>query len=190
MSKKLPASFREQDAPHGVDIPAGYVYIGKGKKEYAQFFSDKTLLGGHSADPSTEWFFGYVHFDQENDHYLINLKDYRSLLDSEEAEIKSGENVFQDFLLNPHGYNAAYLVKAIRALANLESDLTGGPIQMTIKGVDESKSLQEVLKYVSENPQPISDLTLAVDVMVSGWVRAKFMDLIDAQKEALTSASS
>ena len=84
-----------------------------------------------------------------------------------------------DFLANAETYNAAAVAKFIDAVVRRSAYLTGGEIAVTVSGIDKSKSLKTVLKWCAENPQPADKLSKAIDVMVSGWEQAKFMDLLD-----------
>lgn len=84
-----------------------------------------------------------------------------------------------DFLAHAEAYNAAAVAKCIAAMVQRSAHLTGGEIAVTVSGIDSSKSIKDVLKWCAENPQPADKLSKAVDVMVSGWERAKFMDLLD-----------
>lgn len=89
-----------------------------------------------------------------------------------------------DFLARPEAYNAAAIAKCIHTMVRNSAGFTGGEIAVTISGVDSSKSIRDVLNWCSENPQPAEKLSKAIDVMVSGWERAKFMELLDDTKKS------
>ena len=90
-----------------------------------------------------------------------------------------------DAFLNDHeSYNAASVAGFVARAVERSSRLTGGKIVVTLSGFDPSKSLRDVLDWCAENPQPAEKLYLAVDLMVSGWERAKMMELMEAAEYA------
>lgn len=92
-----------------------------------------------------------------------------------------------DFLAHAEVYNAAAVAKCVESMVQRSAYLTGGKIAVTVSGIDSSKAIKDVLKWCTENPQPADKLSKAVDVMVSGWERAKFMDLLDEARAKIAS---
>jgi hypothetical protein len=102
----------------------------------------------------------------------------------------SGKNIaapltpLDDFLANPKVYNATAIAKFLRAAVSRSKYFIGDEISVTISVTDDSKSIKDVLAWCAENPQPVDKLSKAIDLMVSGWERAKMVELMESQAES------
>lgn len=85
-----------------------------------------------------------------------------------------------DFLAHAEVYNATALSQYISSMVRRSANLTGGEIAVSVSGIDTTKSIKEVLKWCVENPQSAEKLSKAVDLMIPGWERAKFMELLES----------
>jgi hypothetical protein len=95
----------------------------------------------------------------------------------------SEKSPLDDFLENHEKYNANSTAQFIFNVVERNSYLIGKEIKVNISGFDPSKRIKNVLIWCAENPQTKEKLSKAVDIMVSGWERAKFMDLMDEAEE-------
>ncbi len=88
-------------------------------------------------------------------------------------------NLLDDFIENSKEYNSTALAKSIESFVDRGLNYKNDSFSVVISGFDPSKSIKDVLQFCIENPQPKEKLEKAIDLMISGWERAMFMDLSD-----------
>ena len=86
-----------------------------------------------------------------------------------------------DFLLNPDQYNATSVANTIDNLINRSSNSVQKILSVAIVGFDPERSLGKVLEWCVENNPPKEKLERAIELMASGWIRAKMMELVEIE---------